>query len=172
MKEIYKNPTLYYIVVPVMIALWPLIIGAVHLPDAQRSLKDELGDYKTARSRVAEILTLDPDRLDFGGSKKGAAEFTYYDAVDKVADLCKIPPANCQITSKPMSTSKKKGPKSQDCLVVLRDVDVATFAKFLSTIQLRWASLTCVNATLIKNKGLPDKWKVNLNFKYYYKRGE
>ena len=58
MKEIYKNPNFYYILVPAMLALWPLIAGGVYLPAAERGLKDEMKDYQKARSRVDEILKL------------------------------------------------------------------------------------------------------------------
>jgi len=166
MKEIYKNPVLYYALVPVMIALWPLIIGGVYLPAAERSCKKEMNDYKKARSRIADILTIDRDRLTYTDSKVGVAEFKYYDAVDKVAGLCGIPSSNYQLSSRPIITRNKQ--KTQDCHVVLKAVDVVKFARFLSTIQLRWASLQCINATLTKNKGLPDSWKVALDLRYYY----
>ena len=62
MKEIYKNPNFYYILVPAMLALWPLIAGGVYLPAAERGSKAEMKDYEDARSRVDEILKLDPGR--------------------------------------------------------------------------------------------------------------
>lgn len=166
MKDIHKNPTLYYILVPIMVALWPLIIKGIYLPNAERSLNEEVNNYKEARSKVAEILLLDGDRLDFSDPNTGISEFDYVDAVDKVADLCKIPPAKYQLSSKPVISRDKQ--KSQNCYVALTDVNIATFAKFLSTIQLRWARLECMDVRLTKKKGLPDTWKVDLNFKYYY----
>ena len=166
MKEIYKNPNFYYILVPAMLALWPLIAGGVYLPAAERGLKDEMKDYQKARSRVTEILKLDPGRLDVAGRKGDAGEFMYSDAIDRVADLCGIPPTNYRPSTKPIFV--RDGRKSQDCHVVLTSVDIATFAKFLSTMQLRWAGLQCINTVLTKEKGLPDRWKVALDFKYYY----
>ena len=32
MKDVYKNPILYYILVPVVVALWPLLVWSVYLP--------------------------------------------------------------------------------------------------------------------------------------------
>jgi hypothetical protein len=52
--------------------------------------------------------------------------------------------------------------------VVLKEVDITKFAKFLSTIQLRWANLQCVKVKLTKKKGLRDTWDVDLDFKYFY----
>jgi hypothetical protein len=166
MKDIYKNPTLYYILAPIVVVLWPLSIWAVYLPRAERGWQAEKAQYNEAQKVIAKILALDPDRLDFAGSKEGAAEFDYTIAVDKVASSCKIPTADYKINSRPITVSS--GQKSQGAQVVLKKVDVAKFAKFLSTIQLRWASLQCEKVKLTKNKGLPDTWKVDLDFKYYY----
>ena len=166
MKDIYKNPAFYYVVVPIAVALWPLVIGGIYLPAAERSLDDELSNLEKARSRVAEILTLDRDRLGSADPNRSTTEFKYNVAVHQAARMCNISPPNCQLSSRPPITSK--GQKSQSCHLILKEVDIATFAKFLSTIQLRWASLQCVNVTLAKIKGMPDKWQVTLDFKYYY----
>jgi hypothetical protein len=60
------------------------------------------------------------------------------------------------------------GQKSQSAKVGLKQVDITKFAKFLSTVQLRWANLQCSQVKLTKKKGLPDTWDVDLDFKYYY----
>ena len=166
MKDIYKNPVFYYVVVPIAVALWPLVIGGIYLPAAKRGLNDEMKDLEEARSRVAEILTLDRDRLRSADPETGATEFEYNVAVHQAARLCNISPANCQLSARPPITSREK--KSQRCHLILKEVDIATFAKFLSAIQLRWASLVCVNVTLAKIRGVPDKWRVTLDFIYYY----
>ncbi len=166
MKDIYKNPTLYYILVPIIIALWPLFVWGVYLPEAERDWNIEKAEYKKAQSIMLEILKIDPDRLTFANSSNSAAEFDYANAVDKVAGSCGIPSTNYELSSKPIRTSK--GQKTQNARVVLKEVDIKRFANFLSAIQLRWANLQCENITLTKKKGLPDTWKVDLGFKYYY----
>ncbi len=166
MKEIYKNPTLYYILVPVIVALWPLLIWGVYLPSAEHNWQVERTQYNKAQSIMAEILALDPDRLDFADSQNAAAEFDYASAVEKVANLCGIPSTEYKLNSGIIITSG--GQKSQSAKVGLKRVDVTKFAKFLSTIQLRWADLQCARVKLTKKKGLPDTWDVDLDFKYYY----
>ena len=166
MKDIYKNPILYYILVPTVVALWPLFIRGVYLPDAERSWETEKAQYEKAQKIMAEILTLDPDRLQFADSRTAAAEFDYAIAVERIANLCKIPSTNYKLSSGIITTSG--GQKSQSAQLVLKQVDITRFAKFLSTIQLRWANLQCERVTLTKQKGLPDTWKVDLGFKYYY----
>ncbi len=166
MKEIYKNPTLYYIVVPVIVALWPLLIWGVYLPAAADNWQVERTQYNEAQSIMADILALDPDRLDFADSQNAAAEFDYASALEKTANLYGIPAANYKLSSGIIITSG--GQKSQSAKVNLKQVDITKFAKFLSTIQLRWANLQCAQVKLTKKKGLPDTWDVDLDFKYYY----
>ena len=166
MKEIYKNPTLYYILVPIIVALWSLSIWGIYLPDADRNWRAEKAQYTKAQKMITEILTLDPDRLEFANSKAAAAEFDYAKAVERVAGLCKIPSTNYKLSSRPIINSG--GQKSQSAQVGLKSVDITRFAKFLSTIQIRWANLQCAKVKLTKKKGLPDTWDVDLEFKYYY----
>jgi len=167
MKDIYKNPTLYYILVPIMVALWPLVNRGVYLPDVERSLNGEMKQYDDANDVMLEILALDPDRLKFADANSAAAEFDYANVVEKVASFCGIPSTNYKLSSGPIIISG--GQRSQSANIVLQDVEITKFAKFLSTIQLRWADLQCVQLRkLRKKKGLPDRWDVDLEFKYYY----
>jgi hypothetical protein len=166
MKDIYKNPTLYYILVPIVIALWPLFIWAAYLPHAEDSWQAEKAQYQKAREIMDEIGELDPDRLEFANSKTDANEFDYATAVEKVASLCGIPATNYKLRSGMII--KSEGQKSQIAHVVLKDVDIKKFAKFLSTIQFAWANLQCNRVKLTQKKGLPDKWDVDLELKYYY----
>ncbi len=166
MKDIYRNPALYYILVPIVVALWPLLIRGVYLPQVQHSWQTEKAQYTKAQNIMSEILAIDPDRLDFADSENATAEFDYAVAVEKIADLCGIKPANYRLSSGRITTSS--GQRSQSAKVVLKQVDIAKFARFLSTIQLRWANLQCAQLKLTKKKGLPDTWNVDLDFKYYY----
>ncbi len=165
-KDIYSNPTLYYILVPIIVALWPLFVWGVYLPNAERSLNRDRDEYNKTRDIMAEILKLDPDRLEFADPNRRAVEFDYAVAIEKVASSCGIPPTNYRLSSGIIITSG--GRKSQSANVVLKDVDITRIARFLWTIQLRWASLQCVRLKLTQKKGLPDKWDADMDFKYYY----
>ncbi|UCC23606.1 MAG: hypothetical protein JSW23_06015 [Planctomycetota bacterium] len=166
MKELYKNPTLYYAGVPVIVSLWSLLVWGVYLPDAENKWQAEKAQYGKTQKIIAEILTLDPERLEFAGAEAATAEFDYAVAVEKTASLCRIPSANYRLSSGVIMTSG--GQRSQNAKVVLKEVDITKFAKFLSTIQLRWANLQCVKVKLTKKKGLRDAWDVDLDFKYFY----
>ena len=166
MKEIYKNPMLYYILVPCVAALWPLLVWAVYLPGAERDYEQKAAQYIEAQVKIAAILGRDPTRLELADPNKTADKFDYATAVSDVARRCKISATNYTVSSKPIRTSS--GKKSQSAKVVLKQVNIAAFADFLSKIQLRWANLQCESVTLTKKKGLKDAWKVDLDFKYYY----
>ncbi len=166
MKDLLKNPTLYYVLVPVAAALWPLLIWAVYLPGAERKFSYEKGRYGKGQEIIAEILSIDPDRLEFAGSKKIAAEFDYAVAVEKIAALCNISSSNYKLSSGPITTTE--GQKSQNAKISLKDIDIVKFARFLSTIQLHWGNLQSTQIKLTKKKNVPDLWDIDLDFKYYY----
>ena len=166
MKDIYKNPFFYFLVAPAIIGMWPLLLWAVYLPQAQSSWEIEKDRYIDAQKIIDQILTVDPDRLDFAKGQQTSAGFNYATAIDQIAEQYKIPSANYNISTKPVRVSK--GQKTQNCQVILKQIDIAKFANFLSTIQVRWANLQCEKLTVTRKKGLKNTWKVDLGFRYYY----
>lgn len=168
MKDIFKNPILYYVAVPVMVSTWPLLVWAIYLPDARANVDEQVDQYKKAESIMMEILTLDPDRLEFADSNDAGTEFTYGNAVDKVANLCDIPPSKCDVHSGIIIETREE--KSQSANVDLKQVDISKFSKFLSMIQFRWPSLQCESVTLSKKQNVTDNdlWDADIKFKYYY----
>jgi hypothetical protein len=166
MKDVYKNPIFYYILVPCIAALWPLLVWVVYLPGAKRNLKDERSQYIEAQVTIATILGRDPTRLELTDPNKNTDKFDYATAVSDIARTCGISAINYTVSSKPIRTSS--GKKSQSAEVVLKQVDITGFATFLSKIQLRWENLQCDSVTLTQKKGLVDVWKVDLDFKYFF----
>jgi hypothetical protein len=165
-KEIYKNPALYYILTPVIAALWPLLVWGVYLPAAKHKWQTETKQYDDAQQVITEILAIDPERLNFADTDGAAVEFDYATAIEKTAASCGIPPTDYRLSSGIITSSG--GQKSQSAKVGLKQVEITKFAKFLSAIQLRWANLQCTQVKLTKKKGLPDVWDIDLEFKYYY----
>ncbi|MBA7689117.1 hypothetical protein ES703_97612 [subsurface metagenome] len=165
-KEFYKNPLFYYVAVPVITAGWMLLVWTVRLPQAQRRWDMSRAEYTKAQEIMTEILNINPDRLDYIGSRETDSEFDYAIAVEKIASLCRIPSVDYKLSSGPTITSG--GQRSQRAKMVLRQVDITRFADFLTTIQFRWAGLRCTQLKLTHKKGLKDKWDVDLDFAYYY----
>jgi hypothetical protein len=166
MKDIYKNPILYYILVPVVVALWPLLVWSVYLPRAQQMWQYEKKQYIRAEKTIDEILALDNGRLESADPNKTGTKFDYTYEVDRFAGMFRISSNDYTISSLPVMVSG--GQKSQGAKVVLKQIGLARFARFLSAIQLRWANLQCMRVTLTPSKGVPDMWKIDLDFRYYY----
>ena len=166
-KEIYKKPIFYYVLVPVLLALWPLWLFAFGLPGARDSYKKEVVDYGEAEKLIGQILgELDPQRLDYAKAKKGNDSFDYVTAIDQVTRLCGIASTGYKLSSSPTRTMKG-GQKSQDAAVAIDNIDITKLAKFLSLMRMRWVNLQCTNITLAKLKGEKDAWKADVRFMYY-----
>jgi hypothetical protein len=166
MKDIYKNPILYYIVTPVIVVLWPLFVRAIYLPAAEKGVRNQQAQYRKAEAAMMEILTLDPDRREFADANNISAEFNYADAIDNVARSCGILPDKYKLSSGMRIKSRDR--ENQSASVNLKQIDIKRFAEFLDKIQFRWANLQCNRVKLTKKKGLPDMWDVDIEFKYYY----
>jgi hypothetical protein len=165
MRDIHKNPMLYYVLIPVLVGLWPLLVWAVYLPKAEQYREVEGSLCVEGQSDVNDILTLDPELPMRMGTTSAPVEFSYGVAVDRVANLCKIPARNCSYTAGNIMVSG--GKKRQDARVKLTNVGIVQVAKFLSTMQ-SYVNLTCENAKVQKKKGTPDQWDVDFSFVYYY----
>lgn len=168
MRDIYKNPVLYYIAVPLLVALWPVLVWAIYLPSAQKELDEDLNQYNKAQEIMLKILNLDPGRLDFSDANDSSVEFTYDRAVERVTGLCDIAPSKYKLNSG--LTIESGGQKSQSANVRLQEIDIVRFAKFLSLIQFRWPNLKCNRLKLTRKEGLPNKdvWDIDIELKYYY----
>lgn len=165
MRDIYKNPMFYYVLAPVLLSLWPLLVWGRYLPTARESLTEDRQQYMDAEILISEILTMDPELLDTGeGPSMG--KFTYPDAVDREANLCSIPSGKCHLHTDRITESG--GKKVQRARVQLEDVSIVEAASFLSRILSRWVNLTCDGVKLSKKAGMPDQWDVDLKFKYDY----
>jgi hypothetical protein len=165
MKDIYKNPGFYYVLVPVLVALWPILVWAVYLPGGKENWKADRDKYKEAQEIIDAILARDSSRLKSDALKKGGKKFEYASAIDQAARLCGLSSAHYEYSSKRIQPTKRG--KTQNCRVVLKDVGITEFAKFLSTIQSQWADLGCEKLRLTRTRG-PDAWRVDIDFKYYY----
>jgi hypothetical protein len=163
MKDIYKNPTFYYILIPSLAVLWPAIIWGVYLPASKANYENDKEQYLKSQQLTDELIKLDSERLNYTKGKDTTAGFDYAIAVQQAAEFCSIT-AN-------MSSGaiiKSEGKKSQAANVSLKAVNITSAVRFLSTIQLRWSGLQCTKINFRKNKGLPDSWDVDMTFKYYY----
>ena len=166
MRELYRNPMLYYVLVPILVIIWPLLVWGYYLPKGQEALQKDQGLFSKAQDLMVELINKDPERLTAAEESQKLGKFTYAEAVDRVANLCRIPSGSWNQQVGPIVNSG--GKRTQQARVSLSDVSVVQAAKFLSTIQAMWVTLTCDSVKLSKREGMPDQWNMDLNFKYDY----
>lgn len=166
MKNILRNSVIFYIIVPVLAAIWPALVLGLYLPDTQEKLKNDISDYTDANNIMLDILSLEPERIESGDPNKETVEFAYELVIFEIASLCEIPSAKCKLNSG--TTIDSKNSKSQSATVRLSNIDITRFAKFLSIIQTRWPKLVCNSVKLDKKVNVPDEWDILIDFKYFY----
>jgi len=166
MRDLHRNPILYYLLIPALIGIWPAVVALVCLPKAKGALEADYSLLVDAKADINDILTIDPDRMHPPDANRVVGEFAYGKAVDRAANLCAIPAGNCRYTAQDIMNVG--GKKRRDGRVTLKDVSIVQTAKFLSLMQSTWVNLQCDGIDLTRRKGMPDQWEVDISFIYYY----
>lgn len=166
MKEYYKKPNFYYIIIPVITTLWVLLTWTVSLDTVEKKWQRSRKHFKDAQLQMTRILALDPERLEYENQEGASVEFDYANAVGKFTRAWKIPLSNYSLYDG--REIKRGGQKTKGANVSIKPIDVETFTQFLSAIMLRWPDLQCDTLKLTKQKDGPDSWKVDIKFTYYY----
>ncbi len=157
---------MYYVVAPLLVGVWPLLVLLVYLPAAQRSMEQDLASCMEGETYILDIIKYDSGRLKFSEDKDASGEFSYAKAIDRVANMCAIRSANYGYSAGPIIRTADK--KTQNAVVTLKAVGIVQTATFLSYLQSAWVGLKCDQAKLTKKKGMPDQWDVEMKFWYTY----
>jgi hypothetical protein len=165
MSDLHKNPALYYILIPVLAAVWPLLLWARSLPAAEKDLAKWKGYVPDVNAVATEILRLDPDRI--GTAPKATEPFDYMTAVNRAAVKCGIT-SNNYGHSTGVKTKSSTGEESQTATVTLSDVTIVQACQFLSVLEMSWPHLDCTGVDLTQAKKVLDRWEAKLQFKYFY----
>ncbi|NLZ06309.1 MAG: hypothetical protein GXY19_14155 [Phycisphaerae bacterium] len=166
MRDIYKNPILYYVLAPILVGLWPLLVWGMYLPRAQKAWDEDEKLYAEAKNTILSIIERDPERVKLAQDTKSLGKFAYAEAVDRVVNLCGIRSSQYTLSSGQVVTTGKK--ESQQARVGLVGVSIVQAARFLSTIQSMWVNLNCERLKLTKKPGVPDQWDLDMTFQYDY----
>jgi len=146
--------------------LWALSAWAVLLPETDSQWQKQVQENDKARSIITKILVLDPDRINYAQQKDKVVEFDYSTSVEQFAKQCGIAPSNYDLNARPIVKRGDKKIKTGD--LVIKSVDIETFAKFLSSMLIRWPDLQCNQLNFTKLKNAKDLWKVRIKFTYNY----
>ena len=166
MKDYYKNPNFYYILIPVAAMLWALLAWAVLLPETDSQWQKQAQENKDARSLITKILALDPGRINYEQQKDKVVEFDYSTSVEQFAKTCRIATSNYKLTARPIV--KRSGKKNQIGDLTIKSIDIESFATFLSSMLIRWPDLQCNQLIFTKLKNAKDLWQVKIKFTYNY----
>jgi hypothetical protein len=146
--------------------LWALLAWAVLLPETDSQWQKQVQENKKARSIITKILVLDPDRINYEQQKDKVVEFDYSTSVEQFAEKCRIAPSNYDLNARLIVKRGDKKIKTGD--LVIKSVDIETFAKFLSSMLIRWPDLQCNQLNFTKLKNAKDLWQVRIKFIYNY----
>jgi len=166
MKDYYKQPDFYYVLIPAIITLWAVIAWMVSVPTAEKKWDRSKNQYSDAQTHIERILTLDAERLDYEKNKGKDSEFDYATAVEQFAGLWKIPSSAYSLQAG--REIKRGGRRTKTANVSIKPVNIEKFCQFLSTILLRWPDLQCDQLKLSKLPGGPDSWKADIKLTYNY----
>lgn len=103
MRDFHRNPIFYYLIIPLLIGVWPLLVWAVYLPAAERDRESDYRELIEAQTQIMGILEIDPDRMNTDPNRV-VGEFAYGKAVDRAANLCSIPATHCIVSAGPPTT--------------------------------------------------------------------
>ena len=164
MKDYLKNPILYYILVPVILLFWVIYSSSVTLPNKIKAWEKKEKIYNDAQPLLQDIARLAPERVIQVDEKTGG--FDYDNAINKTAQLCRVSASN--ITPNIRGKMFQGGQQIQDASISLKDVGIRQFSMFLSISLHLWPDLQCERLKLTRIKGPKDKWKADMNFRYFY----
>jgi len=166
MKDYYKNPNFYYMLIPLAAAVWVVFAWGVSLPAAQKNWNKKQNQYNQAQTHITKILQLAPERLEFQQQQGASREFDYGATVEEFAKICGIPPSDYSLQAG--REMKRGGRNTKSGNVQIKPIDIGRFAQFLSKMLFRWPDLQCEQLKLTKQKGGPDIWKADIKLTYYY----
>lgn len=162
-----KNPTVYYIAVPILAGLWAILAGFVFYPGSIEAWEKSQKDFKTVEQQIKQLVALQPKRLTYKLDEKTASEdFDFVKTVDEFAQIFSIAPSNYNLTVR--GETKKAGKTARSATIAVKSIDIEKLTQFLTALLLRWPELKCEVLSIEKVKNTKNNWKVNMSLTYYY----
>ena len=167
MKIDYKNPTVYYIAVPVIAGLWAILAGFVFYPASIEAWEESRSDFESVEKQIKQLIALQPKRLDYKVDQKAKPEeFDFTKTINDFARVFSISDSNYNLTVR--GQTKRAGRETRSATIVIKTIDIEKLAQFLSAMLLRWPELKCEVLSVEKVKKTKNNWKVNMSMTYYY----
>ncbi|MHC4834753.1 MAG: hypothetical protein ACYTCN_02205 [Planctomycetota bacterium] len=167
MKIDLKNPTVYYIAVPILAGIWAVMAGFVFYPRSLEAWDQGRSDAALVKKQIEELVSRQPQRLTFaaeGGEKP--EEFDYTKTINDFAKVFSVSDTNYNLVVR--GKAKRSGRQTQSATIAIKSIDIEKLAQFLSALLLRWPDLKCEVLSIEKVKNTKNSWKCNLSLTYYY----
>ena len=167
MKIDYKNPTVYYVAVPVIAGLWAILAGFFFYPASIEAWEKSRSDFESVEKQIKQLVALQPKRLDYKVDQKAKPEeFDFTKTINDFARVFSISDSNYNLTVR--GQTKRAGRETRSATIVIKTIDIEKLAQFLSAMLLRWPELKCEVLSVEKVKKTKNNWKVNMSMTYYY----
>ena len=125
MKDIFRNKTFYFIAVPVVLVLWPLLVAGVYLPKSEDKFEDEQSEFRKGQKLILQILEVDPSRIV---ERAASGKFDYASEVEQAASKYSITATQYNLSSAAAIKSSER--KTQEGRVTLDKVSIVQVAEF------------------------------------------
>ena len=169
MKEFYKNPNFYLIIVPLAALIWAITTSTVLFASANDEWEKRKADFEKSQPIIKNILRLDPERINnLNKQKKNAGKFDYNMVIAKFADAHGIPATGYSLRAS--GRSRRGGQLTQSATLTIDNIKITPFSRFLTELLYVWPDLECEKLTLKKQNTGPDAWEAQLHYKYTLKK--
>lgn len=165
-KASFKKVDTYFWLLPAAAGLWALLAAFLFYPASVQAWDDKQQEYEETEKWIAQILDIEPQRLQFKEEKGQSAEFDYTTELNKFSKLFGIADSNYTLVTR--DTMKRAGKSSKSADVTVKTADIETAARFISSLLIRWPDLQCEQLTLEKLSSGKNDWKIKLRFTYYF----
>ena len=163
----FKNPNVYYILVPVLAAIWAVTAGLVSYPKSVKAWQDSQAEYEKAQGLIDQLATLQPERLAYKVDKTVQSEdFDFTKTINEFAAALSIPPSSYNLTVR--SEANRAGRRTRSATVSIKSIDIEKLAQFVSALLLRWPDLKCDTLSFSKIKGAKNNWQADISLTYFY----
>ena len=123
MKQYLKKPMFYIIVVPAAAGLWMLYSWMIAYPASVTKYQNSKTQYDEAQNLIKQILTLEPQRLNFKQDKNETAAFDYTNVIDQFTKDFNIAPDNYTLNVRGITKREGKSVKGADLSIKAIDIE-------------------------------------------------
>jgi hypothetical protein len=167
MKIDFKDPNVYYILVPVLAAIWAMTAGWVLYPKSVKAWQESQAEFIKAQALMDQLVTLQPGRLAYKVDENAKSQdFDFTKTINEFAAALSIPPSNYNLTVR--SEANRAGRKTRSASISIKSIDIEKLAQFLSALLLRWPDLKCDTLSFSKIKDAKNNWQAEISLTYFY----